>query len=348
MSLAPIVDMLSLVPGQERDVYHGPKARFWTPIWARGIFGGTLMGQALVAAMQTVPQDFNVHSMHCFFDHAADDKDDLVYHVERTSDGRSFAARMVRASQRAKVVFNCRVNFARKRPTGKKLVHSLPMPEHDRLPPEVVTVDSITQAGDTAETRPCDCVRCPFEPARIAPQDRKLRHWIRARGVIDERLRGCDSSSAKQFHAASVAYMTDLYFIGTVYRAQGVRRFTGPGFAHSLSEKYASCSRERQDAARQFIHHAGEEERGELSDIQGAGREVGMAATLNHAIFFHSTDFRADAWMLAEMDTPWAGDERGLTVQRIWGMDGQLLVTCIQEGVVRLRQCMPTRSAKMA
>ncbi|KAF2209816.1 hypothetical protein CERZMDRAFT_99874 [Cercospora zeae-maydis SCOH1-5] len=348
VNVTPIVDVLTLVPGQERDVYHGLKAQLWTPIWARGIYGGTLMSQALVAAMQTVPQDLNVHSMHCFFDHAADDKDDIVYHVERTSDGRSFAARMVRASQRAKTVFHCRVNFMRKSRTGDKLVHSSPMPENDRPPPDVVIIDSITQAGNTSESRPCDCVRCPLDPPSIAPHDRKLRHWMRARGVIKEALRGDAQSSAQRLHTASLAFMTDLYFISTVYRAHGARRFTSTAFAHSLSETVASGSQERLDAAQQFIRLAGQEERSELSDSRGADREIGMMATLNHAIFFHCTEFRADEWMLAEMDTPWAGEERGLTMQRIWGMDGQLLATCVQEGVVRLRQRRPARSSKMA
>ena len=39
---------------------------------------------------------------------------------------------------------------------------------------------------------------------------------------------------------------------------------------------------------------------------------------------------------LTEMETPWAGDGRGLVVQRIWSKEGVLIATCTQEGVVRL------------
>lgn len=36
--------------------------------------------------------------------------------------------------------------------------------------------------------------------------------------------------------------------------------------------------------------------------------------------------------MLTEMESPWAGNEGGLVVQRIWSTDGILVATCIQEG----------------
>jgi len=45
-----------------------------------------------------------------------------------------------------------------------------------------------------------------------------------------------------------------------------------------------------------------------------------------------------DEWMLTEMDSPWAGDGRGLVFQRIWTKEGILIATCVQEGVVRLNQ----------
>ncbi|EGY13642.1 uncharacterized protein VDAG_00324 [Verticillium dahliae VdLs.17] len=44
------------------------------------------------------------------------------------------------------------------------------------------------------------------------------------------------------------------------------------------------------------------------------------------------------AWMFSEIDTPWAGDGRGVVLQRIFAADGTLLATCVQEGLVRLTQ----------
>lgn len=57
-----------------------------------------------------------------------------------------------------------------------------------------------------------------------------------------------------------------------------------------------------------------------------------MIASLNHTIYFHNPrEFRADEWMLMEMECPWADEGRGLVMQRVWSMDGVLIATCIQE-----------------
>ena len=59
---------------------------------------------------------------------------------------------------------------------------------------------------------------------------------------------------------------------------------------------------------------------------------VGMIVSLDHTIYFHRPrDVRVDDWLYAEMETPWAGAERGLVTQRIWNRNGRLVATCIQE-----------------
>lgn len=61
-------------------------------------------------------------------------------------------------------------------------------------------------------------------------------------------------------------------------------------------------------------------------------RQVGMMVSLDHSIYFHNPRaFRADEWMLTEMESPWAGEGRGLAVQKIWSQDGTLIATCTQE-----------------
>ena len=68
-------------------------------------------------------------------------------------------------------------------------------------------------------------------------------------------------------------------------------------------------------------------------------REIGMMVSLDHTIYFHDPrNFREDDWLFTEMETPWAGDGRGLVYQKIWTKEGKLIATCVQEGVVRLRQ----------
>ena len=39
----------------------------WKPIGGRAVFGGQVVGQALVAASKTKPENLHVHSLHCYF-----------------------------------------------------------------------------------------------------------------------------------------------------------------------------------------------------------------------------------------------------------------------------------------
>ncbi|MFJ5552688.1 acyl-CoA thioesterase II [Streptomyces sp. NPDC093225] len=60
-----------------------------------------------------------------------------------------------------------------------------------------------------------------------------------------------------------------------------------------------------------------------------------VGASLDHAMWFHRP-FRADEWLLYDQESPTAHGGRGLGQARIWTQDGQLAITVIQEGVVRV------------
>jgi acyl-CoA thioesterase-2 len=59
------------------------------------------------------------------------------------------------------------------------------------------------------------------------------------------------------------------------------------------------------------------------------------SASLDHAVWFHE-DFRADDWLLYDMDSPWAGHARGFNRGRIFTRDGRLVAEVAQEGMVRV------------
>jgi acyl-CoA thioesterase-2 len=60
-------------------------------------------------------------------------------------------------------------------------------------------------------------------------------------------------------------------------------------------------------------------------------------ASLDHALWFH-TNMRVNDWLLYAMDSPWAGNARGLSRGQIFTRDGRLVASVAQEGLVRLRQ----------
>ena len=60
-------------------------------------------------------------------------------------------------------------------------------------------------------------------------------------------------------------------------------------------------------------------------------------ASLDHAMWFHRP-FRADEWLLYDQITPSTGDARGLATGSIFTADGRLVVSVVQEGMIRVRQ----------
>src|SRR5262245_62544005 len=84
--------------------------------WQR-VFGGQVIGQALVAASRTVDvTDRPPHSMHAYFLLAGDPKVPIIYDVERARDGKSVTTRRVKAVQHGQAIFITSVSFHRDEP----------------------------------------------------------------------------------------------------------------------------------------------------------------------------------------------------------------------------------------
>jgi acyl-CoA thioesterase-2 len=59
-------------------------------------------------------------------------------------------------------------------------------------------------------------------------------------------------------------------------------------------------------------------------------------ASLDHAMWFHRP-LRADEWLLYDQVSPSASGGRGFATGRLFTVDGRLVATAVQEGLVRLR-----------
>src|SRR6266705_5197683 len=102
--------------------------------WQR-VFGGQVIGQALVAACRTV-EGRQPHSMHAYFLLPGDPKVPIIYEVYRIRDGRSFTTRRVVAIQHGQAIFSMSVSFHVDEPG---LTHQAPMPQvppPEQLPSE--------------------------------------------------------------------------------------------------------------------------------------------------------------------------------------------------------------------
>src|ERR1700719_3594234 len=75
------------------------------------VFGGQVLGQALSAAVQTVPADRHCHSLHAYFLRPGNVTKPIVYDVDRIRDGGSFTTRRVVAIQGGQPIFNLAASF---------------------------------------------------------------------------------------------------------------------------------------------------------------------------------------------------------------------------------------------
>lgn len=124
-----LLDILDL-ERLEHNLYRGRSHQVG---WQR-VFGGQVMGQALVAAQRTVPDERHVHSLHCYFMRPGDPAVPIIYQVDRLRDGGSFTTRRVTAIQHGHAIFSLESSF---QVDEDGLEHQMPMPL-DVPPPEAL------------------------------------------------------------------------------------------------------------------------------------------------------------------------------------------------------------------
>jgi acyl-CoA thioesterase 8 len=322
----------------------------WHPPGARGIYGGAVIAQCLAAAQRTVPENFYVHSMHCYFVLNGNAEIPIIYHVENVRQGRSFATRTVQARQRGQPIFTTTLSFTLEGSGGKETV------EHAQVIPEGVQ-EPEAEEEDMLRRGP----NSPFLSQRAGilneedarPEVKRTRQWIKARGKISE-------EGGHQAHLSALAYMSDSYFIGTVARVHRLWRYNtntarddgknGVDRMGGISVGTIEKLKAMDDAALRKMDGMDEDvidqlRNVEIKDGQIVGftarrPEIGMMVSLDHTIYFHNPKaFRADEWMFTECESPWAGDGRGLVMQKMYTKEGVLVASCVQEVSLLARDC---------
>ena len=120
--------------------------QLWTPIGARGVFGGQVIGLGLAAATKTVDSTFQVHSLHCYFLMAGDNSIQIIYKVDEIRTGRTYATRFVNATQRGRTIFTMMVSYAAPEISVLKWQESMPIvPRPDSLKSDVEELEGYLQ-----------------------------------------------------------------------------------------------------------------------------------------------------------------------------------------------------------
>jgi len=262
------------------------------------VFGGQVLGQALSAAVQTVPKERHVHSLHAYFLRPGNVSKPIVYDVDRIRDGGSFTTRRVVAIQGGQAIFNLAASFQTEEPgfehqdelpptappdglrTEQQLfaeaLAELPVPEGKARPFELLQKRAL--ATQPFEIRPVTIQDHPFAPSKVKA----------ARAVWLKTIDKLPDDPA--LHCYLLAYASDHGFLTTALFPHGVTWLT-PGM---------------------------------------------QVASLDHVMWFHR-QFRVDDWLLHDMDSPAAAGARGLVRGRVFSKDGKLVASTAQEGLIRRR-----------
>ena len=301
--------------------------QIWHPPGARGIYGGAVIAMCLAAAQRTVAPDFLVHSCHCYFLLAGSSELPILFHVEQVRDGRSFATRTVQARQRGRCIFTTTISFARDASADDPATSAASVRHASELP-RGEDGNPLQPPPDDYADEPELLAQGPFQGTQIAvvdgepsgkPGEKKTRQWVRARGKI---------TGGTPAHLEALAYVSDSYFIGTITRLHKLWRFP------FKAEEYDELDPDLQRKVKTLHQWEGMGE--DPRDMIGRPT-IGMMVSLDHTIYFHEPRrVLADEWMLTEMSSPWAGDERAVVMQKIFSKDGTLLATCVQEVCVFL------------
>ncbi|KZP32226.1 hypothetical protein FIBSPDRAFT_916452 [Athelia psychrophila] len=205
----------------------------WTPPRARGVFGGQVISQALVSATNTVDKAFSLHSMHCYFLLSASPAVPIVYSVECLREGRSYTTRLVKAVQNGAIIFILMSSFHKSeywQPEHHwKMPINVPAPEDCEL--EEVTWAKKLQSNGLATSEDSRTMWKHFISERskspIAVKVAKF-HDVDEKGIVTYAYwmsaRNLGKDTPAPFQKCIVAYLSDLYFIGTTSRTLGLNR----------------------------------------------------------------------------------------------------------------------------
>jgi acyl-CoA thioesterase II len=197
------------------------------------VFGGQVIGQALVAACRTVDVGGRPpHSLHAYFMLGGDPTVPIVYEVDRIRDGKSFTTRRVVAIQHGEAIFTMAVSFHRDEPG---MAHQAKMPDVPK-PEDLPSEDDIKERVLPAMPDP---VRRYYErerPIELRPveferylgkkvEDGRFHIWIRATGRLPDE---------PAIHQCVLAYTSDMMLLDSALIPHGRTVFEKNIMAASL------------------------------------------------------------------------------------------------------------------
>jgi len=223
-----LADLLQLLDLErlEINLFRGVSRDIGSP----QVFGGQVLGQALMAASRTVEPDRPVHSLHSYFLRRGDFNAPIVYEVDRSRDGATFTNRRVVAIQHGQQIFHLSASFQLQEEGPDHQVEAPVVTPPDELPDLTATVRRRLQDLPDQRRRFWERDR-PFEFRSVeAIDDGRPRPGVRH---IWFRLAGqCPDDAVLQ--RCLLAYVSDFHLLETATLPHGLSFQTGDVLLASL------------------------------------------------------------------------------------------------------------------
>jgi acyl-CoA thioesterase II len=217
--LADLLKMLTL-ERLERDLFRGESR----DIGSAQVFGGQVLGQALIAATETV--DGRVaHSFHAYFLRRGDFNLPIVYEVDRARDGQHFSTRRVVAIQNGEPIFNMSASFQSPEEGLDHQISAPAVPPPEELPafnPQDLNLPASLPERvrrRILSPRPFEFRPVPNPGAGSMRTPLPVRNiWFRAVDRLPE---------VESLHRCLLAYVSDYNLLDTALLPHGVTPFSG-------------------------------------------------------------------------------------------------------------------------
>jgi acyl-CoA thioesterase-2 len=225
-AVADLLSILDLEP-LEHNLFRGQSPKSG---WQR-VFGGQVIGQALVAASRTV-EGRHPHSLHGYFMLPGDPKVPIIYEVDRIRDGRSFTTRRVVAIQHGRAIFGMAASFHADEEGFSHQARMPDVPTPDQLPSEAeIKAKAMAIMPDAVRRyyereRPIELR--PVEFSRylgVKSDEAKFHVWIRATGRLPDDI---------AIHQCVLAYASDMALLDSTLIPHGRTVFEKTIMAASL------------------------------------------------------------------------------------------------------------------
>ena len=209
-----LLGILDLEP-LEHNLFRGSSPQVG---WQR-VYGGQVVGQALVAACRTV-EGRQPHSLHAYFLLGGDPKVPIIYEVDRLRDGGSFTTRRVLAIQHGRAIFAMSASFQVDEPGFDHAGLAMPdVPPPESLPSEVeIRTAMMPRMPDPVRAyyeheRPIEMRFVEFERYTAGrPMEPRFHVWIRASGRLPD---------SPAIHQSVLAFASDFTLLDTSLVAHG-------------------------------------------------------------------------------------------------------------------------------